>query len=249
MITYVRSLLFKIYFYLWTAFSCVTMIPFLFTKPVTAAKAGHFWATGIILGLKYICGITYELRGLENLPLQGGFIVASKHQSAWDTIIFLMILKAPCYILKRELLKLPLFGQYLCAIGMIAIDRSAGMSALKSMVEQTKNRTDEGRPVIIFPEGTRTKPGQVVQYQPGIAMLYNNNTITAPIIPTALNSGVFWHKDQFKHPRGTIILEYLAPIEKGLDRKAFLSELEQRIENASNKLISEAKNKHLNTLL
>lgn len=207
---------------------------------MVATKAGHFWATGVILGLRYICNLRYELRGLENVPKQGGYIIACKHQSAWDTVIFLMLLKAPCYILKKELLKLPLFGKYLSALGMIAIDRSAGMSALKSMTEQTKNRTNEGRPVIIFPEGTRTAPGQIVHYQPGIAMLYTSTAINVPIIPAALNSGVFWHKNQFVIPQGVIVLQYLKPIEPGLDRKTFLASLEHHVEEHSNQLIKEA---------
>lgn len=237
-----RSLLFKCYFYLWTGFSCIAMIPFLLVRPAISAKAGHFWATGIIIGLRVICGITYEERGKSNLPRTGGYILACKHQSAWDTIIFLKLLKAPCYILKKELLKLPLFGRYLRSMAMIAIDRSAGASALKDMLNQTIQRAHAGRPVIIFPEGTRTLPGKSVRYQPGIAMLYTHPAIEVPIIPVALNSGVFWNKKQFCYPKGTIVIEYLPPLPSGLDRKVFLAQLEKDVETHSNALMSEAMN-------
>lgn len=243
----IRSILFKCYFYLWTAFACVVMIPFLVVRPSVSAKAGHFWATGITAGLRMICGITYEQRGLENIPSSGGYILACKHQSVWDTIIFLKLLKAPCYILKKELLKLPLFGRYLRSMAMIAIDRSGGASALKAMLQETINRAHAGRPVIIFPEGTRTLPGQSVHYQPGIAMLYTHPAIQVPVIPVALNSGIFWNKKQFCYPKGTIVIEYLPPLPSGLDRKAFLAQLEKCVETHSKLLMTEGL-KHRNNL-
>ena len=237
---YFRAILFKVYFYLWTGFACVSMIPLLFFKPTISAKAGHFWASGVIIGLRLIAGITHEERGKQHLPVSGGYILACKHQSVWDTIIFLKLLKAPCYILKQELLNLPLFGRYLRSMAMIAIDRSAGASALKNMVHQTLDRLEKGHPVIIFPEGTRTLPGQSGRYQPGIAMLHTQLAGRQPIIPVALNSGFFWNKKQFYYPKGTIILEYLPPLPATLDRKAFLPALEQTIEAHTSQLMAEA---------
>ncbi len=231
-----RSFIFAIYFYLWTGFSCIVMIPFLFTKAKTCTFSGRFWATGVIFGLKVICNIDYEERGREFLPQDQGFIIASKHQSAWDTIIFLKLFPQTCYILKAELLKLPLFGSYLKALEMIAVDRKGGSKALKSMLKQTSERLKEKRQIILFPEGTRTMPGEKTSYQPGIALIYHEHRDTT-IIPAALNSGLFWPKHKFlKHP-GTVVIEYLKPLSSELTKQEFMLQLSSVIEEKTSELM------------
>lgn len=231
----IRSLLFFIFLNLWTVLVSLVGTPLLFAPSKVTALVGHVWSNGVIFALRWICNLRYEVRGKEHLP-EGKYIIASKHQSAWDTVIFLKMFRAPSYILKKELVKIPFYGWYLPAMGMIAIDRDGGASALKDMVKTSKKRLDEGRPVVIFPEGTRTLPGAEVEYQPGISALYMQAHV--PIVPAAVNSGLFWKKGQFIKNPGKITLEYLPPIQPGLKRREFMEQLHTSIETASAKLIN-----------
>ena len=237
---FIRSLLFTIFLALWTMLIATFGLPLLLTPPRVAGLVGRYWAYGVVWGLRVLCNITYEIRGLENLP-QGNYIIAAKHQSAWDTAIFLKTLDFPAYVLKKELLKIPFYGWYLPAMGMIPIDRNAGASALKDMIKLSKNRLENGQNVVIFPEGTRIAPGMDMgEYQPGISALYNQCNV--PVIPVGLNSGLFWWKKSFLKPSGHIIMEYLPPIAPGtLKRKEFMKTLHQQIETTSRRLEEEAK--------
>lgn len=232
----IRSLLFKILFPVWTCVCCSFYYPLVWMKvsSKTLAISGRSWANVIIVLLRYVCGIRHEIRGLEHLP-QGPCIIACQHQSVWDTMIFLKLLDHPAYILKQELLNIPLFGTFLKGLEMIAVDRSGGSAALKTMVADVKKRLDDNRTVVIFPEGTRVFPGEKKEYQPGIAFLYNDADIQVPIIPAALNSGAHWNKLLPKIP-GTIVLEFLPAIEKGLKRKEFMSKLQEIVVNTHKKL-------------
>lgn len=236
---YIRSLIFKIYFPLWTALVCTLLYPTLFMGYKAASLTGRIWAFGVVWGCRIISGVSFEVKGEINLPKEGPFILACKHQSSWDTAIFLMLFNNnPVYILKKELLKIPLFGSYLKAIDMVPVDRSGGSSALKSMTKMIKERTDKGRSVVIFPEGTRTLPGEKVKYQPGIAFIYLDESIKAPVIPTVLNSGKFWSNKKFLTYPGTINIEYFPEIKPGLNRKKFMEKLETTMEEASDRLIN-----------
>lgn len=237
---FIRSLLFTVFLALWTMFMAIIGLPLLPGPPRIAGLVGRGWAYGVVWALRIICGITYEIRGKEHLP-EGNYIIAAKHQSAWDTAIFLKTKDFPVYILKKELLKIPFYGWYLPAMGMIPIDRSAGASALKDMVKATKERLEKGHDVVIFPEGTRTKAGEDRgAYQPGISAIYNQCNV--PIVPVGLNSGLFWGKGQFLKPAGHIIMEYLPPIAPGeLKRKEFMQALHDQIESTSRRLEKEVK--------
>lgn len=208
---------------------------YLTPQPI-AAKLGNIWASGIFFGLKYLCKIDYRTYGEENLPGYP-FIIAAKHQSAWDTMILLKILKAPAYILKKELMRIPMFGWYLKIMKMIPVDRKGGTSAIKKLQNDVYDRLKNNRPVVIFPEGTRTLPGEMVEYQPGIALIYKNIPENIPVIPVALNSGKFWQKKSFIKNPGTIELHYLKPIMPGLKRKEFMIELKKAIEEKSSEII------------
>ena len=232
---FIRSLIFNVYFPAWTAAVSLSCFPMLFTSPQIASKVGRLWSNGVLLGLRFICGIKYEVRGLDRLP-QEPFFIACKHQSAWDTVIFLKLLNGPSYILKKELLKIPVFGRYLEAMEMIAVDRSGGGSALKKVNKDVNDRIAKKRSVVIFPEGTRTKYQDTVTYQPGVALIYKDIDENVPVIPAALNSGKFWGRNSFIKNKGTIVLEFLPEMEKGLNRKEFLSSLQDVIDSASSKL-------------
>ncbi|WP_455374015.1 lysophospholipid acyltransferase family protein [Limibacillus halophilus] len=234
------SLLFNAAFILWTAAVCISGLPAFFSdsyKPVYGL--GQRWGTGTIRLLRWLCGLRYELRGLERLP-DGPVILACKHQSTWDTLVIPRLVpgRYPAYVLKIELTRLPLFGPLLRKGGMIAVDRSAGGKALKDMLAQARERVADGRSLVIYPEGTRTAPGKKLPYHPGVAALYKD--LGLPVVPVALNSGFFWGRRAWLIRPGQILLEVLEPIEPGLDRRDFLQRLEAAVEGASGRLLKEA---------
>lgn len=235
--TALRSLLFNVFFFGWTTICVIAGLPLLLGPRIGIYYLGRVWAHPIIAALGLICGLHYRVRGLENLP-EGAALIAAKHQSAWDTIIFSILLWDHSFVLKRELIRIPLFGLYLARAGLIPVDRSGGSKALRKMVAAAKQVAAAARPIVIFPEGTRVAPDQHQPYQPGVAALYSQLKI--PVVPVALNSGVFWGRRSVWKQPGTITLEFLPPIETGLPRKAFLQQLEQAIEGRSRALLSDA---------
>ncbi|HEY9548348.1 MAG TPA: lysophospholipid acyltransferase family protein [Kiloniellaceae bacterium] len=228
--TALRSLLFNGFFYGWTALCVVAGLPLLLGPRSGIYYLGRVWAHPILAALALLCGLRHEVRGRENVPA-GAVLIAAKHQSAWDTIIFSILLWHHSFVLKRELLWAPLFGLYLWRAGLIAVDRRGGSRALRKMVAAARKAAAAGRPVVIFPEGTRVAPHQHRPYQPGVAALYGQ--LGLPVVPVALNSGLFWRRRSFLKQPGTIILEFLPPIAPGLPRKVFLARLEQAIEGRS----------------
>jgi len=185
-------------------------------------------------GLRVLCGIRYEVRGREHLP-EGGALIASKHQSMFETLAFWSILDDPAIILKKELSYLPFFGWYAMKLENIKVDRSAGAKALRNMLKQAKTRAAEGRQIVIFPQGTRLSPGEPDTYKPGVAGLYG--AMKAPCVPVALNSGLFWPPHGFIRKPGVIIVEFLPAIAPGLPKEVFMAQLETAIETASDALL------------
>lgn len=194
------------------------------------------WMKLMTVLLKATVGLDYEIRGQENIP-DGPALFASKHQSAWDTGIFFLVLDDVSYVLKKELLSIPLYGWLLKKDKMVAIDRAGGASALKQMVRDCREIFADDRQLVIFPEGTRSEPGAKLPYHPGIAAVYKQENV--PVVPVALNSGMFWGRRSFSKNPGKITLEFLEPIPEGMDRKSFMAELEGRVESATNRLIAE----------
>ncbi|MFD2233612.1 lysophospholipid acyltransferase family protein [Phaeospirillum tilakii] len=233
-----RSALFILFLWLWTATMTLLYTPLLVLPRRWTVLAARFWIRGALIGLKLFTGLGWEVRGREHLPA-GGMIIASKHQSTFETFAMHLMFDDPAYVLKRELLWIPCFGWYLFKSGVIAIDRSAGTRALKTMVKGAETAAAEGRPIVIFPEGTRAAPGTKRPYHSGVAMLYG--ALDLPVVPIALNSGVFWGRGALRKYPGTLTIEILPPIAPGLDRRAFMAELEQRIETASDRLVAEAR--------
>jgi 1-acyl-sn-glycerol-3-phosphate acyltransferase len=229
----VRSLLFNIAFFLWAMLSSLLYAPLFFISNRAALSAGKPWANVSLWLLRVLCGITHEVRGAQYIT-DGPVIYASKHQSAWDTVIFWTVLSRPTFVLKRSLLRIPLWGWYLWRMNMIAIDRSAGSAGLKDMLRQAKATTANGRPIIIFPEGTRTKPDAAPHYHPGIIALYSS--LKVPVIPVALNSGMHWGRDAFLKRPGKIIIEFLPPIAPGLSKEVFITQLQNTIETATQQI-------------
>lgn len=233
----IRSLIFNVAFFGGGVVMAICLLPFMLLSRTAMQWGLKTWSASIMWCLKVIVGLTWEVRGLENLPNRP-CLFACKHQSAWETGIFFHVIADPSYILKKELLKIPFFGWYVARGGAIAIDRKAGASALKMMITSTQDRLARGQNVVIFPEGTRAAPGRPGVYHPGIAALYKG--ANAPVVPVALNSGVFWQRRSFLKRPGCITIEFLPAIEPGLDRRAFMTELKSSIENATNRLTEEA---------
>jgi len=231
--TTLRALVFNILYLAWTAAMHIVCLPLLFASPQTIHGAGKIWIAGSLWLLKVCVGLTVREIGIENLPA-GPALFAAKHQSAWETLYLSWRLNHPAFVLKQELLMIPVFGWFLKRVGMVAIDRSGKASALKKMVADAKAVFAAGRPVIIFPEGTRVAPGSRRPYQPGIAALYAQ--LDVPVVPVALNSGLFWGKKAIVKKAGIITIEYLPPIPPGLDRKTFMRTLEASIETAAERL-------------
>lgn len=232
----VRSLLFHLLLYAWTAMLAVGYAPLLLGPSAWVNAGARLWVHGALVLARLVVGLGYEVRGREHRP-KGPAIVASKHQSMWETMVFHVVLDQPVYILKQELIRIPFFGWLLSKAGSIAIDRSAGGKALKHMAQASKAALARGKQVIIFPEGTRTSLGATRPYQSGVGLLYG---LGAPVVPVALNSGVFWGRHTVLRKPGTIVLEFLPPMPDGMDRRAFIDALQQRIEAASVRLQAEA---------
>jgi len=230
----IRSTIFNLLFYFWTLLVCVVMLPILFFPPKVVVVAGRIWARGVVFMLRFICGIKMKIEGQENLP-EGACIIASKHQSAWETIIFYALCESPAYILKREVNFLPFFGWYSARVKTIAVNRGAGAKAMRDLIKQAKDRLQNGRQIIIFPEGTRIKAGEKGYYKPGVAAIYMQTG--SVVVPVALNSGICWGRNSWVKKQGVISLKFLPVIEAGLPKKEFMARLESDIESESNKLL------------
>ncbi|OFX10341.1 MAG: acyl-phosphate glycerol 3-phosphate acyltransferase [Alphaproteobacteria bacterium RIFOXYD12_FULL_60_8] len=232
-----RSLLFNVLYPAWSIGIAIVMAPLLLTPRRWVQKGARLWTIGLFFLMRWVINLRYEVRGRENIP-PGGVIIAAKHQSAWETLIFHHLLDDPVFILKRELLFIPFVGWLMKRSGAVGIDRSKGTSALKKMIDQTRVRLAEQASIIIFPEGTRTPAGAALPLHPGVALLYDQ--LKAPVVPTALNSGVFWGRRTFIKKPGTVIIEFLPPMPEGMKKKDFLIELHARLNTASDRLMAEA---------
>lgn len=187
------------------------------------------WVRTVFWALKVFCGVTHRVDHPENLP-QEGAIVAVNHQSMWETIAFFAMLPQPVMILKKELTRVPIFGLWAMRAGSIAVDRKGGAKALRRMRDAAARRIAEGCQVVVFPEGTRTPPGEIAPYHPGVAGIYA--AASAPCTPAAHDSGRYWRHPGIMKTPGEITVRILEPLEPGLDRKQFLRELQNRIDGA-----------------
>jgi 1-acyl-sn-glycerol-3-phosphate acyltransferase len=233
---WIRSGLFSALALIWSIVLMTLYLPLLALPRRWTQRGARVWCQGLITLARLCCGMRYRVIGREQLP-KGGAIIAAKHQSAWETLFFHTLLADPIYVLKRELVGVPLIGWYLKKAGNIAIDRAAGFRAIKTMMPSVRRALAEGAQVVVFPEGTRTAPGQHRRYQPGVAALYAATHV--PVVPVALNSGLFWGRRRFVKYPGVVTVEFLPPMPAGLDRNRFLAMLEQRIEQATRRLCEE----------
>jgi 1-acyl-sn-glycerol-3-phosphate acyltransferase len=228
-----RSLVFSILFYGFFAVSAVAAAAISLVAPKSLVPFTRFWSRTWLALYRTICGVSYEVRGRENVP-QGGCLLAVKHQSVWDTCALFAIFERPVYVLKSELMFIPFFGWALARLGCIPVKRGTGKSALDTMIRGTRIALAQNKQVVIFPEGTRTMVGQAANYKSGIGHLYT--ALEVACIPVALNSGTLWPRRTFLRPPGIIRVEVLSAIPPGLDRKEMFDLLVGRIEEASARL-------------
>lgn len=229
---YLRSFLFQLVFWLWSITWAVGMLLVLPLPRRINTWCLTTWAKGLLVGLRFLAGVRVEVRGQEHRPT-GPALIAAKHQSMFDVFSQFALLPDACFVMKKELLMVPLFGWHGLKAEMIVVDRDGHSAALKKLVRDAVDRMKESRQIVIFPEGTRGKVGEPGDYKPGIAALYRE--LNMPVTPLALNCGAHWNKSFLIQP-GTIVFEYLPAIPAGLKRGEFMRELQTRIDGATKAL-------------
>lgn len=235
---FIRSLLSNIWTYGMIAFGVLFCSVFGWFMP---RKWHMYWWNHMILpvvlwGMRVFGGLSVEFRGLQNLSDK--VVYASKHESAWETYILTTVLDKATMVLKKELTYIPFFGWVAAMYGLVAVDRSAGARAMKKMLSDAQKMVATGRPIVIFPEGHRMPAGTSQKYKPGFLFLAQN--LDMPIVPVALNSGMFWPRSSFTHIPGKIIVEFMEPMQVHGDKNEFMAELQKRIEDKCSELNEEA---------
>lgn len=233
----IRSALFVVVFYLLMVTCLLVCWPFFFLPGRAPWRIVVGWARVSLWLQRWLAGTKVDYRGLENIPV-GGVLIAAKHQSMWETFALIPVLKNPTYVLKKELLDIPVFGWCARRMGMIPVDRAGGRKAMIAMCDDARAAIARGEQVILFPEGTRRPPAAPPAYKVGVAFVYDRGQ--GPCVPVALNSGLFWPRRSWIRRPGTVVVEFLPAIAHGLDRGAFLARLEHDIETASDRLVGEA---------
>jgi len=233
-VLWLRSLAFNAGWYLGTAAIAIVGLPLLLAPRRWVVAWARLWIVFVLWWLRVTVGLSHRIVGRENLPA-GPAILASKHQSSWETLSFTLLFDDIAIVLKRELLFIPVVGWAMARAGNIAVTRGDGASALRGLVKQAKAAIADGRSIVIFPEGTRVAPGDIKPYQVGTAALYRQ--LGVPVVPIALNSGLFWGRRKWIKRPGVLTLEILPPIQPGLSRDAFMKILQDKIEGATARLV------------
>ena len=226
---FIRSLLGNIWLYGCIVFGVV--FSSIFGWFVPQGWVVSFWnkfiLSSALWGLKIFNGISIEVRGREHIN-QAGAVYAVKHQSALDTYSMTPLITRGTMVLKKELMYIPIFGWAAWLYGLVSVDRGAGAKAMKKMLKDAKEKVADNRPIIIFPEGHRVKAGTCLKYKPGFLFLAQN--LNLPVIPVALNTGMFWPRSCFTHLSGKVIIEFMEPMFPGKDKNAFIDDLQAKIE-------------------
>ena len=228
-----RTLIYHVLYGIWAFLMCFAFLPALVLPFWASDLISNFWSRSVFLLLRVICGLTYRIEGIEHIS-DSPVIYASKHQSVWDTLLFPLQIDRSAIVLKKELFWVPFFGWYAKKYGAIGIDRSAGAAAIRQLIKDARRSVEAGRPIVIFPEGTRMSPGEKGEYQSGVAALYKDLKI--PVVPVVLNSGVYWPRRRLIRRPGVITMRFLSPIPPGLPRKEFMERLESDIESSQSEI-------------
>jgi 1-acyl-sn-glycerol-3-phosphate acyltransferase len=233
-----RSILFNLLFYLSLLIYLVIALPTFLLPWRAIIGLAKLWARTNLWLLKVVCGIDVAFGGVAKIP-SGPLLVACKHQSILETFALVPLFAAPTFIVKRELVWIPLFGWYMWKAGVIGVDRGARRKALITMARHAREALRRGRQIIIFPEGTRLPPGAPPAYKSGIAYIYAETGVAC--LPVAVNSGLFWGRRSFLRYPGTARVEFLDPIPPGVDKDSFLQRLQHDIEAATARLVADAR--------
>jgi 1-acyl-sn-glycerol-3-phosphate acyltransferase len=231
----IRSIAFNVLFYLNTLIYLIFALPTFFMPYRAIIAVARAWGRTNLVLLRIVAGVDIEVRGREKIP-PGAIIVASKHQSAWETFALVPLFDNPVFIVKRELQWIPVFGWLMIKGRMVPVDRRAGAQALAAMTERARIELADKRQLIIFPEGTRRPAGAEPRYKFGVAHLYAAEGV--PCVPVALNSGLFWPRRSILRLPGTVVVEILDPIAPGLDKDVFFKRLQNDIETATARLVA-----------
>jgi len=233
----VRSILFNIAFYANLIAWMLVCMPSMILPRRWLIVLVHGWARSSVWLLRVVGGVSVEFRGKAR-RYDGPLLIAAKHQSLFETFTLLPFFSDPAFILKRELNWIPVFGWWAMKMRMIPVDRGKGARALKAMASYAREEAARNRQVLIFPEGTRRPPGADPAYKGGVATLYQEMNV--PCLPVALNSGLYWPRRKWQRYPGTIIVEFLEPIQPGMGRSDFMEKLQSEIEASCDRLIREA---------
>lgn len=233
-----RSFLFNVGWYAGTTIIAIVGSPILLMPRRFVVAWSLFWIDFCLWWLRITCRLTHRVGGLENMPASP-VIFACKHQSSWETLAFSRLFPGAATVMKRELVLIPVVGWAMARVGNIAVERGDGSKALRGLVKQARATLAEGRSILIFPEGTRVAVGDERPYQVGTAALYRQ--LGVPVVPVALNSGLFWGRRKFIKRPGVIDVEILPAIPPGLSRDVFMTTLRERIEGATNRLVAAAR--------
>jgi 1-acyl-sn-glycerol-3-phosphate acyltransferase len=227
-ITLLRSVLFSVVFFGGTFLLCIAgtvVAPFSRERLRDFALA---WARLAVWSARVLCGIRLEVSGLENLPA-GPALIASRHQSAFDTMVWFTLVPRCCYVMKQELLRIPLMGRLIGASGMIAIDRDGGARTIRTLIKEGRRAVAEGKQIVIFPEGTRAEPGALLPLQSGVAALSAGTGL--PVIPVITDSGLLWGRRAFHKYPGTVHIVIRPALPLGLHRDELMRRLRHELES------------------
>jgi len=235
---FLRSLLFNLFHFGSTVAVLIPGVVIHYFLPAHALGLAIFWARLQLAALRVICGIRFHVTGLEHLPRAGPALIASRHESAFDTLVWLTLVPRVSYVVKTELTRIPVFGSLLRSTGMIPVDRSGGATAMRELMRAGLRAARAGRQIVIFPEGTRGEPGELLPLLPGVAALAASTHL--PVIPVATDSGLHWGRRAFRKHPGTIRIDILPPLPTGLKRPALMARLEAALREGMAHLASQS---------
>ena len=230
-----RSILYGLWYYGVTVLLAIAYIPLLALPRKSLREGIRFWAKALIWGMRVIGGVRLEVRGLDKLPKDGPVLIAAKHQSMFDIVPAFAYMPDALFVMKRELIRIPVFGWLNLKHGSIVVDRQGHVNAMRNLIADARDRFKEPRQLLIFPEGTRRPLGAPPDYKPGVAGMYRD--LDVPCVPVATNTGLHIDVQGVARSPGTVVYEVLDPIPAGLKRADFMRLLQERIETASTALL------------
>ena len=224
----IRNFLFLIFFYLGIIIISIVFLPSLFLPKKIVSLGGKLMGQWTGICLRLFLSTKIIVKGKENLITKEKFFIASSHQSMFETFFLQTIFRSPIFILKKELLKIPVFGWYLIKIGSISIDRGKTTKEnLDFFSKISKSINETNRPLIIFPQGTRLAPDDRSKFKKGVSRIYDELKVKCQ--PVAINSGNVWPKKDSLRPNLTLTISILKPIEAGMSKETFLEKLQKDI--------------------